>query len=422
MVGKTINEPMESWDFTSSYPAVMLSEQFPMSRARKTKEIRKVSELKSLFDRYCVIFNVKLRNVELRDGIVECPISSSKCWDMRDVLENNGRIAYASELTTTCTEVDYLEYEKFYKFEVVGISDVYCYKKGYLPKPIIESVLKFYELKTTLKDVEGEEEEYQLQKGMLNSCYGMIVMDIVREEINYYNDDWHVSHNPDARGQIEESNESTNRFLFYPWGVYITAYARRNLFSGILEAGEDYVYADTDSCKILNPEKHHPYFERYNCEITNKIEKCLKFHNIEYIVPSDIKGKKRPLGVWDFDGSYDKFKTLGAKRYIYHRSENNKNGFTVAGIPKSAGIKALTKENGELDFEKFNFQFMLEGEESEKLTHSYIDVEREGIIIDYLGNSYEYKIKSGLHLGKTTARITISDSFFNYLKGLTTIG
>jgi hypothetical protein len=65
---------------------------------------------------------------------------------------------------------------------------------------------------------------------------------------------------------------------------------------------------------------------------------------------------------------------------------------------------------------------MLEGEESEKLTHSYIDVEREGIIIDYLGNSYEYKIKSGLHLGKTTARITISDSFFNYLKGLTTIG
>ena len=41
-----------------------------------------------------------------------------------------------------------------------------------------------------------------------------------------------------------------------------------------------------------------------------------------YISPKTIKGETKTLGVWDFDGFYTDFKTLGAKRYIFRRIIN----------------------------------------------------------------------------------------------------
>ena len=156
---------------------------------------------------------------------------------------------------------------------------MYIYKKAYLPVEIIESILNLYELKTTLKNVVGKEVEYQSGKSDLNSIYGMMVTNPLRDSIEY-NNEW-IKTDSDPSEQLKKYNDSNNRFIFYPWGVWCTAYARRNLFSAIYACGTDYIYADTDSVKIINADKHTKYFDDYNRLIVKKISQCLEYYNID---------------------------------------------------------------------------------------------------------------------------------------------
>ena len=82
--------------------------------------------------------------------------------------------------------------------------------------------------------------------------------------------------------------------------------------------GNDYVYSDTDSVKILNYKNHLKYFEKYNENILKKLKYMCNVYEIDIslLSPKNMKGEVKPLGVWDFEHIYDKFKTLGAKRYI----------------------------------------------------------------------------------------------------------
>ncbi|MEM1506600.1 hypothetical protein RG959_25010, partial [Domibacillus sp. 8LH] len=75
-----------------------------------------------------------------------------------------------------------------------------------------------------------------------------------------YGDEWGFE-KVDVNEEIEKYNSSRKRFLYYAWGIWVTAYARRNLWTGILAVGNDYIYSDTDSLKVLNYEKHEPYIE-----------------------------------------------------------------------------------------------------------------------------------------------------------------
>lgn len=403
-----------SFDFTSSYPTVLIAELFPMSKGKPVK-VKDVETLEKLINNYAVLVDVRFTNIKstfLYDNI----ISYSKCRNIKNPLINNGRVVSADTLSITLTDIDYLNIKDFYSWDKIEIGICYIYERGYLPKEIIETILKLYKDKTELKGVEGKETEYLHSKELLNSIYGMCVTSIVHDCVTFDADGWKTQPNK-LHDELELYNTDKNRFLFYQWGVWCTAYARNNLYTAIRECKADYIYSDTDSVKIMNADKHKSYFEKYNKWIIGKLEKCLNHYSIplDYMRPKTIKGVEKPLGVWDFDGHYNKFKTLGAKRYI-NEKDNGELSITVCGLSKKAGKNYIASQKDPFSF--FNCGMYVNRDNTGKMTHTYIDNTIEGVITDYLGNKAGYKEYSYIHLEKTDYLLSLTSMYIDYFRGV----
>ena len=413
MYTNKICKNVTSYDFTSSYPTVLISEKYPMSKGQEVY-INTETELLKLIKNYCVLVDLQFNNIK-SSFLYEQIISYSKCRNVKNPLINNGRIVQADTLTITCTDIDFLNIKDFYKWDSMKIGLCYIYKKDYLPKEFIKTILHLYKSKTELKGIDGKEVEYLHSKELLNSLYGMCVTSIVHDTVNFNGAEW-TTENGNLDEELKNYNTDKNRFLFYHWGVWCTAYARNNLYTAIKECKEDYIYSDTDSVKIFNEDKHKIYFQEYNKWIVQKLEKCLNYHNIPlyFISPKTIKGEIKTLGIWDFDGFYTDFKTLGAKRYIFKK--DNKLNITVCGLSKKSGKEFI--ENQKNPFIFFNEGMYIDSEHTGKMTHTYIDKEIENTITDYLGNTAYYHEKSYIHLEKTDYLLSLSDMYIKYFMGV----
>ena len=413
--GKIVKN-VSSFDFTSSYPYVICSEKFPMSSP--IYGIPKNSEeLRNWLINYCCVFTIEFRNLEERI-YYENYISKSKCEILESYEENNGRIKNAKRLQITITEQDYLIIRKFYTWKSMRITNFIRFTKGYLPKDFIHNVLIQYENKTKLKGVDGKEEEYMNAKEFVNSLYGMMVTDICRDEIIYQDDEWN-SEKPDYDEMITKYNNSVKRFLYYAWGIYVTAYARRNLFTGILEFGEDYIYSDTDSIKVINVDNHREYIEDYNRQVKEKLKLAMEYHGLDFNLtcPKTVKGEEKQLGVWEEEtkkGVYTRFKTLGAKRYLVE--QNGELHLTVAGLGKTA-INYMKEKFKDRVFENFDEDMYIPKGYAGKMTHTYIDEETSGVVEDYLGNIYEYNELSSTHLEDADYSLSLAEHYAKLLLG-----
>lgn len=418
-------QDIASYDFTSSYPYVMVSEMFPMSKGRLVNgngQLHSKDEFYSMLKHYCCIFDVKLYGV-MTKVVHENPLSYSRCYGVKNEVLNNGRIVCCDELGTTMTEQDFFIYQYFYSWDKMEIANFRIYEKGYLPTDFVKSILKLYSDKTTLKGVKGKEVEYLAGKGMLNATYGMAVTDIARDENVYTESGFWETQPCDILKSIDDYNNSKKRFLFYPWGVWVTAYARRNLFTGIIEIGDDYVYSDTDSIKLRNHEKHKDYFERYNTQCKLKLEASCKYHKIpfESVEPLTIKGVKKLLGVWDFEGVYKRFKTLGAKRYMVEESDGEIS-MTVSGVNKAVAVPYLLETYGKDGiFDAFTDDMYIPPDYSGKNTHTYIDDVVKGFLTDYNGVTMEFEELSGVHLEKADYSLSMAVAYLDYIRGVRVI-
>lgn len=408
-----------SLDEISAYIA-MLTKPFPMSKGVHYDVLPDRSYLKF----YCCVFRWEVWNLKRRSGVYDDPLSKSKCSTLEKPVINNGRVKAAEHLVTYITEVDLRTYQKFYEWdeETETITDVWIYEKGFLPKAFLEVAFELYANKTTLKGVEGQDEEYMLSKGDLNASYGMIVTKILQELILYEKGEYKKDESMDPEKEIQKYNSGRKRFLFYPWGVYITAYAREVVLDAILACGKDFVYSDTDSVKSLNVEKHLPYFEEYNEKIRLQHKKCLDFWGLpmELCEPETIKGEKKLLGAFEYEHGgkpFERFKTLGAKRYITY--DHGKLEVTVAGLGKKEGA-AFIQENGKNPDEWFDFfdnDMSVPADKTGKLTHTYIDDEVEGELVDMYGIEGHYYEKTCIHLEPAPYHLSMSKDFIRFLAG-----
>lgn len=421
IVGKVQNN-VSSYDFTSSYPAVMLTEKYPMCNG-KLVTIETKEQFKKYINLYCCIFDATFINLDSKIWF-EHYISESHCFKKDNVKIDNGRIISADEISITLTEQDYMIIEKCYSWDKLKIKNFRIYKRDYLPKEFILAIINLYKNKTKLKDVKGSESEYLHSKELLNSCYGMSVTDICREQITFCTDNNIWNEQPEEKNydDIEKYNKSKTRFLAYQWGIWVTAYARANLWNGILSIGNDYCYSDTDSVKILHKENHEQYFENYNNKMIEKLNKMCKHYNIPFddVSPKTIEGIEKTIGLWDYEYTCN-FKTLGAKRYIVEK--NGKYQITIAGLNKETTMNYLINTNKDI------FKFFKNGMYipatykcnneicvgTGKNTHTYVDSMREGIVTDYKGNKYEYHVESCVHMEESDYTLSLAHEFVDLL-------
>lgn len=363
-----IHENVKCFDFVSSYPFVMLSEKYACEEFQPLDHGLKVEEALKMNDDYCYITDFLAYNIRLKDANNPMPYLQYSKIDktVGHFIMDNGRIVAADAIRiNSITDVTLALLNEYYEWEDAACINIEYAKKDYLPKWFRDFVFKCYEDKCMLKH--GDKATYSLAKSRLNALYGMCVQSLPSTILELQED---LEEQGKAEGQyiklqsdreelyIAHLNNQTS-LLNYAWGVWITEYAKRNLFElGKCTASPmDWLYSDTDS--VMSDKWIDEEVEAYN----NKAKQKLIDAGYGPVV---LNGEEFWLGLAEFDddkGIMTQFVSLGSKRYAYV----NDSGLhiTVAGVPKKEGAKALK------DIKNFHKGFIFKGEETGKLLHKY---------------------------------------------------
>lgn len=322
-----------AYDFASSYPAVMCSEKFPMTPFKPCTFHR------DDVDRKAYLMRVEFKNLAAKT--VNHYMPSSDVMSLSDDARvDNGRVISCSSIELWITEQDFDIIEKTYSFDY-EVKECYESFKAYLPRPLVEYVLELYANKTQYKGMPDKADIYAISKQFINSLFGMCVTDMIQDDVTYQDGGlWGIVEKTvadvdDYLSDLKRNNKGRT-FLAYQFGIWITAYARHNLWECLIPADRDVIYCDTDSLKIRK--KYD--FEWYNEKVQQKIYACCDYYGFDRALaaPLDKHGVAHPLGHFDAEDPWTEFKTLGAKRYCYRGKEDGELHLTVSGVSKNAVV------------------------------------------------------------------------------------
>ena len=366
---------VDSWDITSSYPYSMLVQKYPSKEFKPCK----VERLEDLLKSFAYLLVVRFKNVKSK--FYNHFISGSKCFELRGVKYDNGRIIRADSFKMVLTDVDFKLYSECYDFEYT-IEESYYSKYDYLPIQLVNFILEKYVKKTTYKGIKEKELDYNLEKAKFNSIYGMSVTRTISDDVKFDDGIWEEI--PLSNEDIIEKlqREKKKSFLSFAYGCWVTAWSRKALIERIIDGNDKYcVYCDTDSAKLIQG-YNKDAFIKYNESVRKKIEHVCKERNLDIanFEPTDYKGKKHLIGVFDFEENYQEFITQGAKKYAVKNS-NGDIKITVAGVPKK-GSKAMK------DLTEFKDGFIFKSKDTNKLLLYYVDNQSPIEMEDYQGNKY----------------------------------
>ena len=367
-------------DFASSYPFVILAEMFPGERFWKLRKEVGPSYILENSKQYAFIFKIVGRNVRLRDPRSPMPyLAISHCMESINAICDNGRVLKVDYFEMYVTEIDFELIWEQYSFESIELQDVTCSRKEYLPKWFTDYVFSRFEGKTQLKG--GDPVLYAIYKAMLNALYGMCAQRPVKEDIeeDYETGEFLPKTDFNYEEAYQKHLKNRNSFLPYSIGIYVTAYARRNLFilGKCVPAEEIWLYSDTDSVYATGFDEDA--IKAYNAECIRKLKER-GYKGVEH------NGRVYNLGVAEDDGTYMQFKALHSKCYCKRPLTAEGEGFimgedlkiTVAGVPKK-GAKTLHNK-----IENFRVGTVFDGETSGKLQHTHYFIEKA--FIDEHGN------------------------------------
>lgn len=322
---------VHSFDIKSSYIAWMQYELYPSGKGQEYF-IDSLEQLIQLMEDRVLLLEIDLFDLEINFDTAMPYIDFAHTTSYRSIKRDNGRILEAEYVHYCCTSVDLEVILKEYSFSEIGITYCYGWRKEKLPHELLEIVYEYFVRKTELDGLDEFHYEYVKRKNKLNSIYGMMVTAY---------DMWDVIYDEDANawstdvgeleGLLNRVKSSYNTFLLYQWGVFITAYARLHLHMMLQKVGLDAVYIDTDSIKFIG-EHNINYFLEENERI-----KEIAANNMA--IAFNPEGKAEILGVWEYEGVYEEFKTVGAKKYCYKK--DGKYTVTVSGMNKEKGSEKI---------------------------------------------------------------------------------
>ena len=358
---------IKCYDFSSSYPFVLLSEKYPCERFQKSENLS-LYEIRDQSDNYAFMYKFIGIGVKLKSDIFPMPcLQNSKMEKIINPIIDNGRILCCDYCEIYLNEQDAITLIEQYNFIKHICCDVEYCKKDYLPRWLTDYIFKCFDDKTHFKG--GDHVLYSLAKAKLNSIYGMCCQHCVKEVIEEdYITGEYIKNKFDENEDSENSEKflyekyvnSRNSFLPYQIGVWCTSYAQKNLFN-LGKLCETWLYSDTDSCYGINwdEEKVNEYNELCKDKLRKNNYSYVFFNNREYWLGcAESNGK---------EDEYTEFITLGAKRYCGRSVKDNKLHITVAGVPKNG---ALCLEN---DIKNFKKGMIFSGSVTGKKTHTYIN-------------------------------------------------
>lgn len=406
--GKVLNNLM-CFDFASSYPFEMCTNKFPMGKFKKCAEFIRGD------NNYSYLIYVQIINISAVGAWNY--IARHKCDIAYNAIVDNGKIMSADYLELWCTDCDLNIILDNYIFEKIEYKIIYKSFKDYLPRDLIIYILQNYNNKTKLKGIEEEYPLYMRSKQKVNSIFGMCITNTITDEILYNISNHEIGESMWSVKQLTDDDiikklAEERPFLNYAWGVWVTAYAREKLWYFIKNIGIDAVYCDTDSVKMLNGDLYIHLVNAYNKSVDERIKGVCNALDIDknLFYPEDKKGNKHPLGYFEFDGFYSKFKSFGAKKYCYEM--DGKFNFVVAGLIKNYlkdGEKTATL-CGFLDFELNKII-----KHGRKVLQYFENTDLPEKLLDYLGNVYEPKTRNGIAMIDSNYTFSLSDDYSDFL-------
>lgn len=406
-VDNVITDKIMCYDFASSYPFVMLYFRYPLSKFVKTEYDKKYED----FNKYSYVVKIEFSQLECLN--VNEYLSYSKALSITNYVSDNGKIVKAEKATYILTNIDMLIVRQNYTWQEINILSFEYALNDYLPSEFRQYIVNLYNDKTTLKNKKGFEDLYLKKKQKINACYGMMLTKIYNDIISYSNDDWKKEtfcQKVFNKLKEEKDKKSTyNDFLPFQCGLWVTAYARYQLWQNLILPCDDLIhYYDTDSI-YFSDNIVIDYVNKYNDNIPNCHKQISSQLNIDIntLSPIDVKGKLHPIGLLEKDGEYREGVYMGAKRYALRKNSGELKQ-TVAGVRKGS-VTALKN-----DLHNFNNDLVYDYDESQKLIMTYNECQQKGIVWNK-GEYDEYTSynKYSNNLMPTTYSLKISD---NYLK------